>query len=815
VTSTLGISWDHRALHEAARAFLQGRCPPAVPRAYLDDADDHLPPFWADMAGLGWFGIHLPEAVGGDGAGLPELAIVLEELGRVVAPGPFLPTVLAAAVIDRLGDDDQRRAWLPGLATGATPAAVAFGTTPGTLTGGSLTGRWPLVPGADLAQLVLVPARLADPAADDHAATATAARTATDDAAGAEPGSRAPDAGSAVGPGVAAGAPGDGQPGTAADDAAGGTRGEGGRLVWCVVERADLAVAARPSVDATRRLADVGADAIVLTPDRILGRAGDPGETDGSGGPAGTGGGDGELVERLAVRLLAAEAVGVAGWCVTTAAEHARVREQFGRPIGQFQAVKHRCADMLTASELARAATWDAARGDDPGADVAAAALAPEAALRAAEGCVQVLGGMGFTWEHDAHLYLKRALGLRSLLGPPTRWRAAAVDHARQGHRRRLTVDLPAEADAHRAEIRAFVAELQEHPKAEWRARLADAGYLAPHWPRPWGRGAGALEQLVIDDEFGTARVQRPHLQIAAWVLAPIIAHGTEAQRQRLVPPTLRGELSWCQLFSEPGAGSDLASLTTKAARADGGWLISGQKVWTTFAHQTDVGLCLARSGTSSSGDKHEGITCFVVDMKAEGVDIRPLRELTGMALFNEVFLTDVFVPDDDVVGQVGDGWRAARTTLGNERVSMSRGSSFGLGEEALLGLLAGESGDGGDGGADPVAQDEVGRLLVEAHALAVMGLRMTLRALEDSSSSAAEPGPEASVRKLLAAEHDQKVQEMGWSLLGRGGGATDEAAATWVGGYLANRCLTIAGGTSEIQRNVIAERLLGLPRDA
>jgi alkylation response protein AidB-like acyl-CoA dehydrogenase len=496
---------------------------------------------------------------------------------------------------------------------------------------------------------------------------------------------------------------------------------------------------------------------------------------------------------------------------VTTAAEHARVREQFGRPIGQFQAVKHRCADMLCASELARAATWDAARGDDPGADVAAAALAPEAALRAAEGCIQVLGGMGFTWEHDAHLYLKRALGLRSLLGPPTRWRAAAVDHARGGHRRRLTVDLPAEADAHRAEVRAFVTELKEHPKAEWRARLADAGYLAPHWPRPWGRGAGALEQLVLDDELGAARVQRPHLQIAAWVLAPIIAYGTEAQRQRLVAPTLRGELSWCQLFSEPGAGSDLASLTTKAARADGGWLISGQKVWTTFAHQTDVGLCLARTGTSSSGDKHEGITCFVVDMKAEGVDIRPLRELTGMALFNEVFLTDVFVADEDVVGRVGDGWRAARTTLGNERVSMSRGSSFGLGEEALLGLLAGE----GTEPPDPVAQDEVGRLLVEAQALAVMGLRMTLRALEDSSSSAAEPGPEASVRKLLAAEHDQKVQEMGWSLLGRGGGATDEAAATWVGGYLSNRCLTIAGGTSEIQRNVIAERLLGLPRDA
>ena len=739
----LGVSPDHRALHEAAWAFLQRRCPPAVVRAYLDDADDHLPPFWADMADLGWFGIHLPERCGGSGAGLAELAVVVEELGRVVAPGPFLPTVLAAAVIDRLGDDDHRAGLLSGLAAGATPAAVAFGTGPGTLTADrQLSGEWPLVLGAGLADLVVLPARRDD-----------------------------------------------------------------GRKVWCAVDRAALTITPRPSVDATRRVADVRADAPALTPDRVL--AGPADDTDDPYDPD-------DVVERLAVRLLAAEAVGQGGWCVATAAEHARVREQFGRPIGRFQAVKHRCADMLCGVELARAATWDAVRDDDPVADVAAAALAPEAALRAAEGCIQVLGGMGFTWEHEAHLYLKRALSVRSLTGSPARWRAAAVDQARSGHRRRLSVDLSADAasagaeiDAHRATVRDFVAELKQHPTGEWRARLADAGYLAPHWPAPWGRGASALEQLVLDDELEAAGVKRPHLGIAAWVLAPVIAQGTDEQQQRLVAPTLRGELSWCQLFSEPGAGSDLASLTTKAARTDGGWLISGQKVWTTFAHLTDLGLCLARTGAGTGGGKHDGITCFVVDMKADGVDIRPLRELTGQAFFNEVFLTDVFVPDDDVVGAVGDGWRAARTTLGNERVSMSRGSSFGLGEEALLGLL--------DDATDPAAGDQVGRLLVEAQALAVMGLRMTLRALEGGSSSrasTAEPGPEASVRKLLVAEHDQKVQEAGWSLLGRSGAATDGAASTWIGGYLANRCLTIAGGTSEIQRNVIAERLLGLPRD-
>jgi alkylation response protein AidB-like acyl-CoA dehydrogenase len=763
-TTTLGISWDHRALHETARAFLQGHCPPAVPRGYLDDADDHLPPFWSDLADLGWFGIHLPEDVGGSGAGLAELAIVLEELGRAVAPGPFLPTVLAAEVIRRLGDADQRAAWLPGLAAGTTPAAVAFATGPGTLgDDGTLRGQWSLVPGAGLAELVVVPAR----------------RT-------------------------------------------------GGRQLWCLVDPADLTVTPRPSVDATRRLADVVADGVTVPPDRVLAEppdsmhlagpgqppAGEPIASSADRGHAGGGAGprrDG-VVDRVAARLLAAEAVGVAGWCVATAATHAQVREQFGRPIGQFQAVKHRCADMLCAAELARAAAWDATRDDDPVADTAAAALAPEAALRSAEGCIQVLGGIGFTWEHDAHLYLKRALAIRSLLGAPGGWRAGAVDHARHGRRRRLAVDLPPEADAHRSEIRAFVADLTTHPKAEWRARMADAGYLAPHWPRPWGRGAGALEQLVLDEEMAAAGVRRPHLNIAGWVLPTIIAHGSEDQQARYVPATMRGEITWCQLFSEPGAGSDLASLSTKASRVDGGWLLTGQKVWNTFAHQTDFGLCLARTAPAAELGKHDGITCFVVDMQTEGIDVRPLRELTGVAMFNEVFLTDVFVPDDDVVGPVGGGWRAARTTLGNERVSMGSGSSFGLGEEALLAVL-----DRGEpDGPDAAEQDEVGRLLIEAQALAVMGLRMTLRALEDpGTGTAAEPGPEASVRKLMAAEHDQKVQETGWALLGRAGGATDGAAASWVGGYLSNRCLTIAGGTSEIQRNVIAERLLGLPRDA
>jgi alkylation response protein AidB-like acyl-CoA dehydrogenase len=286
-------------------------------------------------------------------------------------------------------------------------------------------------------------------------------------------------------------------------------------------------------------------------------------------------------------------------------------------------------------------------------------------------------------------------------------------------------------------------------------------------------------------------------------VLPTLIVHGTSDQQQRFVGPTLRGEQAWCQLFSEPGAGSDLAALATKAARTDGGWLLSGQKVWTSMAREAQWGICLAR--TNPTVPKHEGITCFLVEMSSDGIDIRPLRELTGMTMFNEVFLSDVFVPDECVVGAVDDGWAVSRTTLANERVSMGAGSSMGPGVRSVL-----------DAAREAGLQDDasvlagVGRLLAESHGLAVMGLRATLRSL-----AGADPGPESSVRKLLGVEHDQRVQEMGLELLGPRATTGDGRAEAWITGLLFSRCLTIAGGTSEIQRNVIAERLLGLPKDA
>jgi alkylation response protein AidB-like acyl-CoA dehydrogenase len=430
-----------------------------------------------------------------------------------------------------------------------------------------------------------------------------------------------------------------------------------------------------------------------------------------------------------------------------------------------------------------------------------AAAHGSDAAYECAKSCIQVLGGIGFTWEHDAHLYLKRAMASRQLVGSPDRWHRQVAALAGAGVRRVVEVELPAEAEPHRREVRAFIEDLRSHDKVEWNTRIADAGYLVPHWPRPWGRDASPLEQLVIDDELRRAHIRRPHLAVGGWALPTIIVHGTEEQQQRWVPATLRGEVTWCQMFSEPGAGSDLASLSTKATRTDGGWLLTGQKVWTSMAHLADWGICLAR--TDASASRHDGIGCFLVDMETDGIDIRPLRELTGAEMFNEVFLSDVFVPDDCVIGGPTDGWRAARTTLGNERVAMGGGSSMGPGVEALLDLAA------STGAVDEVLDAAVGAEVAAEVALTAMSTRMTLRAL-----SGAAPGPEASIRKLLGVEHDQRVQEVGLQLLGAGAAAGDGAAALWLGGFLGNRSLSIAGGTSEIQRNVIAERLLGLPRD-
>lgn len=562
----------------------------------------------------------------------------------------------------------------------------------------------------------------------------------------------------------------------------------GGEDIWFVIDATAADATQLDSLDPTRPLSTITLDSHRVDVDSLVAAL------------------DGDTLRAVAATFAAAEAAGVAQWCLTTAVEHAKVREQFDRPIGQFQAVKHTCADMLVATEQAWACAWDAARAatdptQRPLASAVAAAVALAAAVQSAKACIQILGGIGFTWDHDAHRYLRRAVAQRQLHGPVTAWRRRAAVLAASGDRRQLGVELAAEDTAdQRQEVRAFLDSLADLDDAQRRRRIADAGYIAPHWPRPWGRAASPTEQLVIDEEFQAAGVTRPDLLIGGWILPTLIAHGTTQQQERFIGPTLGGDITWCQMFSEPGAGSDLASLTTKASRVDGGWVLSGQKVWTSLAHRSDYGLCLAR--TDASAPKHEGITCVIVDMRADGLDIRPLREITGRAIFNEVFLNDVFVPDDMVVGAVNDGWRTGRTTLANERVAMSTGSTMGAGVEGVLRTV-------GATALDPAAEDRVGQLVCEGQGLALLGLRTTLRRLQGL-----DPGAGSSIRKLVGMHHAQACAELALELLGPAGATAEGPAAVVTAGFLQSRCLTIAGGTTEVQRNVIGERLLGLPRD-
>lgn len=695
---SLGITDEHVELAASLRRWAAGLGAVAAVRAAEGEPDEHFADVWKAAVEMGVPTIGLPEAAGGGGGSVLDVAVALEACAHELVPGPLLGAALAA--------------WL----LGESPVAAAVGD--GARVGVAVVGEavWD-APGATHVLL-----------------------------------------------------PGDGD-------------------AWYVLPRADVAVTPVVGLDLSRRYG------VPEAPDGVEAGVRVEGLTAG-------------LVRRAAVTLGAAEAAGVARWCLETAVEHAKVREQFGRPIGSFQAVKHLCAEMLETAEAVTAAAWDvaaAAPASPGGADDAqwafaadvAEAVCFDGAVEVAKSCIQVLGGIGFTFEHDAHLYLRRALSLRGLLADghaAARLAARAVD----GVRRRVELDLEGRDEPVRAEVRARVAEIAAAPDDRRRAALVEAGYLAPHWPAPHGLGADAVTQLVIDQELARAGVERPDLVIAGWAVPTILAHGTEEQRERFVRPSLLGELVWCQLFSEPGSGSDLASLRTRATKVEGGWRLSGQKVWTSMAERADWGICLAR--TDPDVPQHRGISYFLVEMRSPGIEVRPLREITGRSLFNEVFLDDVLVPDDCLVGEPGDGWRLARTTLANERVAMAS-SRLGLSTERAVELVA-------SGAARDSDRARVGQAVALSTVCSVLGVRATLRSLAGQG-----PGAESSVAKLLGVRSRQDAAELVVALHGERGVLGGPDVAADVEEMLNTRCLSIAGGTTQVLRNVAAERILGLPR--
>lgn len=724
----IGLGDEHVALADSVRSFAER----TITAEHVRDAvesrtEDRFPPFWSALAGQDLLGLAVPEDRGGHGAGLLTLAVALEALGRSAAPGPFVPTAAAAAV---LGAADSKIGIevLPGLLDGTRTATVALGR-PLTATaedgGYALSGALDAVVSAEHADVLLVPAVVGDV------------------------------------------------------------------VRWIVVDGGDLTVTPQDNIDVLRGSARVEASGVTVGSDRVLDGLGE------------------RRVRSIVSVVFGAEAVGVLSWCVSTAAEYAKTRVQFGRPIGQFQGVKHKCAHMGIALEKSRAAIWDAASAldaDDATADFAAevaAAIVPDAAVQVAQDCIQVHGGIGFTWEHDAHLYYRRALAIRGLLGTREERVERVAEQALAGVVRQSELELPPEADDVRARVRADLAPIAEiDDEDDQLVALGDGGWVQPHLPKPYGRGAGPLEQIVIAQEVKAAGIALPQLLMGGWAVQAVVAHGTERQKQDLAVPTLRGDLVWCQLFSEPGAGSDLASLTTRAEKVDGGWKINGQKIWTTVAQFADWAMLIAR--TDPARPKHEGITYFVLDMSTPGVTVRPLREMTGSALFNEVFLDDVFVPDENVVGDVNDGWHVARTTLAGERVALSQKMEAYASDKDLLEFVRGRD-------LGPVGRHRFGELIAESQAIDLIGARVVLEQL-----SGADVSTTSSVGKLLGMGLGQSISEFVVAELGPAGvvavpGQPSDKAMEQL---IAGRATTIYGGTTEVQLNVIGERMLGLPRD-
>jgi 3-oxochol-4-en-24-oyl-CoA dehydrogenase len=565
--------------------------------------------------------------------------------------------------------------------------------------------------------------------------------------------------------------------------------------VWVVLDADRLDVEQVASVDSLRPVAHVRADAVEVGENRVLSNLSI------------------NAAQAIASTLLSAEAVGVARWATETASAYAKIREQFGRPIGQFQAIKHKCAEMLARTERATAAVWDAARAIDEGiekpesaaefAAAVAATLASAAAQSCTQDCIQVHGGIGFTWEHDTNIYYRRALGLAAAFGRAADYPQRVVDTATTTGVRKLNIDLDPETEKLREEIQAEVIALKAIPSDQRTDAIVEGGWVMPYLPKPWGRSATPVEQIITAQEFSAGRVRRPILGIASFLVPSIVAFGNDDQKQRFLPPTLRGEMMWCQLFSEPGAGSDLAGLSTKAVKVDDGWRITGQKIWTTLAQYAQWGALLAR--TDPAAPKHNGITYFLLDMASEGVTVRPLRELTGNEFFNEVFIDDVFVPDGLVLGEVNRGWEVSRNTLTAERVTIGSVENPNLASlDRLVELMR-------DGEFDQIAQNRAGQLMAEGHAAKVLNLRSTLLTLAGGDAL-----PSAAISKLLSMRTAQCYAEFGLASFGVDGAIGDvgELPGEWAKYLLTSRASTIYGGTSEVQLNIIAERLLGLPRD-
>ena len=781
------FSEDQNSLRDAVRKFLVNESPLSLVRQAMEQQSTHAPAVWQGLVDMGVTTLMLPQACGGIGLGAMELCVVAEELGRQLSPVPMASTLYLATQVMLLGaGPEQQLSWLPRVANGEIAAMAAplgeGACDPLTLPrfdGQTLSGQVALVADGMTAQWAVV-------LAVDHAQ----------------------------------------------------------KLVWVVTAlTSGLTRRVLATLDPSKPFAqwqfdhtpaqtlDAGADAMTLL----------------------------QRVQNRAAVLLAFEQIGAADAALDMAVAYARERKAFGRTIGSYQGIKHKLADIYTANQMARAhcyyGAWalaaDAAQAEGArelaSAAAAARISASQALTLAAQENLHTHGGMGYTWEMDCHLFYRRARQQAVQLGNEHVWREqlageleawlddpatqtvrAASDESTAGS---MDFDDSQEEAAFRTECRVWLsahaslkgraddsygpqmspAERMQAAR-DWQEKKALAGFGAITWPEALGgRGGTPMQELIWRQEEGRYNVPTGFFNVSLGMVIPsVMAHAQAPVLSKHIAPALRGEHLWCQLLSESGAGSDLGMVRTRAVRCtDGreGWLLNGQKVWTSLAQFAQYGLVLARSNPELP--KFEGLTTFYIDMSSSGVSVRPIRQAGGESGFNEVFLEDVFVPDSQRVGAEGMGWKVTLTGLMSERLAIGgvmpaelwRTAAQMLREAQLLGRSALQDGR---------MRERLADLYLNAQALWLLQCR-ALTAL----SKGLQPGPEMSGAKNVAAATLQAFSYFAIDLQGqRGVLASSELGESfalverlWFG----SAGMRIAGGTDEIIKNSIGERVLGL----
>jgi alkylation response protein AidB-like acyl-CoA dehydrogenase len=719
---------------------------------------------WRQMAALGWTGLCLPEAYGGSGCGLAQAALLLEQCGRALAPEPLVGGALLPAWALLHGDNEALRArWLPALARGEQTLALAWQER-------------------EHDQALRPQGLRATPRGDGFVLDGAKRFVAAVEGAGAFV--------------VSALAP------------------QGPVLLLIEAAQPGLTLTTLPRVDGgfwgelQFKGVEAGAAQLVADApqaDAVLQRALD-----------------------LARIAAAAELLGVMGRALDSSVQYIAVREQFGRPVGSFQALQHRAANLLIQAELTRAVVaQSAALADAQGADAArlaaaasqAKARASAAALEVTKGCIQLHGGIGYTDECAIGLYLKKAMVGAAWLGAAAWHRRRYNDLAPAGSdEAELESIVGGEQPIRRAELRRWLADnfppawrfpssrLSLRDTREWHEKLNARGWAAPNWPKEHGgMGLGAYEQVALQSEFDRHGIQiAPNMAVV--MLGPlIIRYGTEAQKREILPRILSGEVRWCQGYSEPSAGSDLANLRTSAVADGDDFIVNGQKIWTSFAHEADMIFMLVR--TDPQAKKQEGISFLLADMRSPGITVKRIRNLSGGAEFCEVFFDDVRVPRANLVGGLNQGWTMAKSLLGSERIMI--GNPRGA-RAPLLRLRELARANGLD-------EDAAWRARHDELRLDVDDLDALFVRCVDVLRRGRDLGPEVSMLKIWVTETQQRVADLMLETAGESG-VSDQSLALPGGAlhpanvFFSARPASIYGGSNEIQRNILAKGVLELP---